>query len=525
MQLYSETAYLGYLFHVSKSGMFEMDLKYTLDSVGAVTVPVTVTINGKMYHADSACYISGYAERCNFEASPFDRINGMDIERDVPMLLKSGAKAGDEIIMRFANVPLRYYDNHIKISMNQQNYLDILEIDVKDCLEQTSCSANPCFEFPLKALNAGQMLSCNVPSDGANGDTVATFADSDPPMAGADTCDGGGTGVNAASRAAQCGLGDQSYCCNKCEDTAGWTSTVSEDCDYGTVCEDIDECALDAIHPNGGCTHGRTCKNMPGWFYCESCPDGGTDRGDKECKDTNECGQQKCGANRECVNYDAFGDRADCRNKGACTVKFDNGGTVYVVGEGQAAAEGQELLKTSGVGSMALEPPVGEDTATRLPIYFTPGASAEKSFPKYACLNCLPGFEAMASASGNGFEQDCTDIDECATANGGCDPKAACFNNPGGRFCGDCPMGYEGNPEVSCTEIPEEQREAAKGGGIQDEHSGKWTFMIIMVILSAGCAGGACALAFLQIIGSHGQVWKGNSVKWDSKSYKESVAS
>jgi hypothetical protein len=43
--------------------------------------------------------------------------------------------------------------------------------------------------------------------------------------------------------------------------------------------------------------------------------------------------------------------------------------------------------------------------------------------------------------SGTG-ESGCTDIDECMTNNGGCDPLARCVNTAGGFRCGDCPMGY-----------------------------------------------------------------------------------
>jgi hypothetical protein len=52
-----------------------------------------------------------------------------------------------------------------------------------------------------------------------------------------------------------------------------------------------------------------------------------------------------------------------------------------------------------------------------------------------SCGPCPEGF------SGSG-ETTCTDIDECATDNGGCDPLRACINLQGGRFCDACPAGY-----------------------------------------------------------------------------------
>jgi len=37
----------------------------------------------------------------------------------------------------------------------------------------------------------------------------------------------------------------------------------------------------------------------------------------------------------------------------------------------------------------------------------------------------------------------CTDIDECATNNGGCStsPPVSCINVPGSSYCGPCPSG------------------------------------------------------------------------------------
>ena len=42
-----------------------------------------------------------------------------------------------------------------------------------------------------------------------------------------------------------------------------------------------------------------------------------------------------------------------------------------------------------------------------------------------------------------------TDIDECATNNGGCNSNAQCTNNNGGRTC-TCNSGWTGNG-VQCT--------------------------------------------------------------------------
>jgi hypothetical protein len=52
-----------------------------------------------------------------------------------------------------------------------------------------------------------------------------------------------------------------------------------------------------------------------------------------------------------------------------------------------------------------------------------------------ACV-CDTGWE--------GTGESCTDVNECMTNNGGCDPNAACFNNDGGRNCG-CNTGFVGD--------------------------------------------------------------------------------
>jgi len=43
----------------------------------------------------------------------------------------------------------------------------------------------------------------------------------------------------------------------------------------------------------------------------------------------------------------------------------------------------------------------------------------------------------------------CSDIDECATNNGGCDTNAVCVNTVGSYFC-YCKLGYHGDG-IDCT--------------------------------------------------------------------------
>ena len=77
--------------------------------------------------------------------------------------------------------------------------------------------------------------------------------------------------------------------------------------------------------------------------------------------------------------------------------------------------------------------------------------------PLTVCTN-TPGSRVCGACpsgySGTG-DTACTDIDECLTANGGCDSLTACTNLPGSRSCGPCPSGYDGNGEIGCVDIDE----------------------------------------------------------------------
>ena len=49
----------------------------------------------------------------------------------------------------------------------------------------------------------------------------------------------------------------------------------------------------------------------------------------------------------------------------------------------------------------------------------------------------------------------CTDVNECASANGGCHKLAACKNTPGSRTCGNCPQDFQGDGYVGCFDVNE----------------------------------------------------------------------
>ena len=52
-------------------------------------------------------------------------------------------------------------------------------------------------------------------------------------------------------------------------------------------------------------------------------------------------------------------------------------------------------------------------------------------------------------------EKGCTDINECASANGGCHKLASCKNTPGSRVCGTCPKDFQGDGYVGCFDVNE----------------------------------------------------------------------
>lgn len=87
--------------------------------------------------------------------------------------------------------------------------------------------------------------------------------------------------------------------------------------------------------------------------------------------------------------------------------------------------------------------------------------------PGYKCENCPWGysgsfedgqsrtfkqrvFESCNSEHADVQQQQCSDINECLTNNGGCDPNAQCINTIGSYRCGFCNPGFLGHGRYGC---------------------------------------------------------------------------
>jgi hypothetical protein len=77
--------------------------------------------------------------------------------------------------------------------------------------------------------------------------------------------------------------------------------------------------------------------------------------------------------------------------------------------------------------------------------------------------NAAAPLQAAAQAAGDscpaGFygtpATGCSDVNECASANGGCHKLAMCTNTKGSRECGGCPKDFQGNGYVGCFDVNE----------------------------------------------------------------------
>lgn len=152
---------------------------------------------------------------------------------------------------------------------------------------------------------------------------------------------------------------------------------------------------------------------------------------------------------KACVNV-VCGDAQTCIDDGQCQSDVISRGQLpaFTQDDDQpgnkpdAAIVDQPKEDAATPVSDAANPSVEPDGSSNMPPDADPGCSVcsalahcDRSGGRERCV-CNDGY------AGNGVV--CDDVDECATANGGCHAKAVCTNEVGGRRC-TCSQGYEGN--------------------------------------------------------------------------------
>lgn len=75
-------------------------------------------------------------------------------------------------------------------------------------------------------------------------------------------------------------------------------------------------------------------------------------------------------------------------------------------------------------------------------------AAAQSAASSLTSDTCPAGFYGSPATG-------CTDVNECASGNGGCHKLAMCTNSKGSRECGTCPKDFQGTGYVGCFDVNE----------------------------------------------------------------------
>jgi hypothetical protein len=153
------------------------------------------------------------------------------------------------------------------------------------------------------------------------------------------------------------------------------------------------------------------------------------------CSDTVQNGSE--------TDVDCGGTCADCANGSDCTVAGDCVSGVCTSGTCATAGDicaGQ--LYSDNAEAQMLCPAVCSDVE----LVFNGNWTDDPT--NVSAAGCTAGSEAVCGCSA-------PEIDECVTANGGCDALTTCTNTVGSRTCGDCPSGYTGDGYSGCADIDE----------------------------------------------------------------------
>lgn len=272
-------------------------------------------------------------------------------------------------------------------------------VDIDECLAGTTgCSP----DSTCKNLPGGFFCACKPGYDGDGKICVQHNECNDSPA--------------VCSPNAFCTDTPGSYLCT-CN--AGYTGD-------GKTCSDVDEC----VAGTAGCSVNALCTNTIGSATCACKP--GFNGDGKTCTDIDECQPiNPCAANADCTN-----------TPGAYTCTCQPGH----YGDGKVFCAGDDLCTATPCGANASCTTVqlGAGNCQTVPGSQDPGKGLQ------AQCTCNAGWAGCGTAA-----LGCSNVNECLTNNGGCDPLTLCTDTVGSFSCGNCPSGYTGNGQTGCTDVNE----------------------------------------------------------------------
>jgi hypothetical protein len=290
-------------------------------------------------------------------------------------------------------------------------------------------------------VKAGDVLSCAVMVKDSDGAASVQVTSPTVVVAAFDTC---ASQFNPCDAVATCQNTDTLE--PLCACPAGYLGD-------GKVCLDVDECAA-----GGSCSADAICSNTAGAYSC-SCKKGFAGDG-KACSDIDECA----------LSTDGCDLSADCSNTQGSYVCSCAAGYAKTPSQAAGLACAQKLC-TKDWAACQQDKLCSQvmDCSKTCTTDACSGACAATLLPAGATVTDVPALAALwgciaQSGCGNDYGFACSDIDECATANGGCSPSATCQNTPGSLTC-TCKKGFAGDGQT-CEDIDEC---ASNNGGCSTE--------------------------------------------------------